>query len=130
MPFANNPKTYQVRVDGTLQPGVTAKDIILAMIARIGIGGGTGASSNIADSAIRALSMEERMTVCNMSIEAGARGGIDRARRHDLSIFNGRPFAPKGAAWDAAVERWRELPTDDGATYDKNSRSMPPRWSR
>ena len=116
----NKPKTYQVRVDGVLKPGVTAKDIILAMIARIGIGGGTGCIFEYCGSAIRALSMEERMTVCNMSIEAGARGGLIAPDDTTYQYMAGRPYAPKGAAWDAAVARWRELPTDEGAAYDKS----------
>jgi 3-isopropylmalate/(R)-2-methylmalate dehydratase large subunit len=116
----NKPKTYQVRVDGTLHPGVTAKDIILAMIARIGIGGGTGCIFEYCGPAIRALTMDERMTVCNMSIEAGARGGLIAPDDATYQYVNGRPYAPKGAAWAAAEKRWRELPTDDGATYDKS----------
>ena len=112
-------KTFAVRVDGTLKPGVTAKDIILALIARIGIGGGTGSVFEYCGSAIRALSMEERMTVCNMSIEGGARAGLIAPDDTTYQYVAGRPFAPKGADWDAAVARWRTLPTDDGATYDR-----------
>ena len=92
-----------------LKPGVTAKDIILALIARIGIGGGTGCVFEYTGSAIRALSMEERMTVCNMSIEGGARAGMIAPGRHDVPISShGRAFAPKGADWDAAVARWKQ----------------------
>jgi 3-isopropylmalate/(R)-2-methylmalate dehydratase large subunit len=115
----NKPKTYQVRVEGVLKPGVTAKDIILSMIARIGIGGGTGCIFEYCGPAIRALSMDERMTVCNMSIEAGARGGLIAPDDTTYQYVTGRPYAPKGPAWAAAEARWRELPTDDGATYDK-----------
>ncbi len=113
------PKTFLVRVDGTLRPGVSAKDIILALIARIGVGGGTGHVSEYAGSAIRALSMEERMTICNMSIEGGARAGLIAPDETTFAYLKGRAHAPKGAAWDEAVERWRRLPSDPGATYDK-----------
>jgi 3-isopropylmalate/(R)-2-methylmalate dehydratase large subunit len=111
-------KTYQVLVEGQLREGVTAKDIILNLISRIGIGGGTGCVFEYCGSAIRALSMEERMTVCNMSIEAGARAGLVAPDETTYKFLNGRPAAPKGADWDAAVARWKQLPTDDGATYD------------
>lgn len=111
-------KTYQVRVDGTLRPGVTAKDVILALIARIGVGGGTGCVFEYTGSAIRALSMEERMTVCNMSIEGGARAGMVAPDDTTYEYMCGRPFAPKGKEWEAAFVRWRQLPTDEGATYD------------
>ena len=113
-------KTYQVRVDGALKPGVSAKDIILALIARIGIGGGTGSVLEYCGSAIRSLSMEERMTVCNMSIEGGARAGLVAPDDSTYQYLAGREYAPKGAKWDEAVARWRQLPTDDGATYDKS----------
>jgi 3-isopropylmalate/(R)-2-methylmalate dehydratase large subunit len=113
-------KTYQVRVDGALKPGVSAKDIILALIARIGIGGGTGSIFEYCGSAIRSLSMEERMTVCNMSIEGGARAGLVAPDDTTYQYVAGRQYAPKGAAWDQAVARWRQLPTDDGVTYDKS----------
>jgi 3-isopropylmalate/(R)-2-methylmalate dehydratase large subunit len=116
----NKSKTYQVLVEGSLHSGVTAKDIILSMIARIGIGGGTGCVFEYCGPAIRALSMDERMTVCNMSIEAGARAGLIAPDDTTYQYMCGRPYAPKGAAWDAAVARWRTLPTDDGATYDKS----------
>jgi 3-isopropylmalate/(R)-2-methylmalate dehydratase large subunit len=112
-------KTFAVRVDGTLKPGVTAKDIILALLARIGIGGGTGCVIDYHGSAIRALSMEERMTVCNMSIEGGARAGLIAPDDTTYEYVAGRPFAPKGADWDTAVARWRTLPTDEDATYDR-----------
>jgi 3-isopropylmalate/(R)-2-methylmalate dehydratase large subunit len=113
------PKTFRVQIDGRLQPGVGAKDIILALIARIGIGGGTGHVIEYTGDAIRALSMEERMTVCNMSIEAGARAGLIAPDETTFAYLEGRDFAPKGAAWGEAVARWRALPSDEGATYDR-----------
>jgi 3-isopropylmalate/(R)-2-methylmalate dehydratase large subunit len=113
------PKTFEVRINGRLQRAVGAKDIVLAMIAQIGIGGGTGHVIEYTGAAIRALSMEERMTVCNMSIEAGARAGLIAPDETTFAYLKGREFAPKGAAWDEAVERWRKLPSDEGATYDK-----------
>jgi 3-isopropylmalate/(R)-2-methylmalate dehydratase large subunit len=113
-------KTFQVRVDGALRPGVSAKDIILALIAQIGIGGGTGSVFEYTGSAIRALSMEERMTVCNMSIEGGARAGMVAPDDTTFQYLAGRPHAPEGAAWDAAIARWKQLPTDDGAAYDRS----------
>jgi 3-isopropylmalate/(R)-2-methylmalate dehydratase large subunit len=111
-------KTFQVKVDGRLKPGVTAKDIILALIARIGVGGGTASVFEYTGGAIRALSMEERMTVCNMSIEGGARAGMVAPDDTTFQYLAGRPHAPNGAAWDAAVARWKLLPTDEGAAYD------------
>lgn len=111
--------TFEIRVDGTLRPGVSAKDIILAVIAKIGIGGGTGCVFEYTGSAIRALSMEERMTVCNMSIEGGARAGLVAPDDKTFEFLHGRQFAPKGADWDAAVARWKQLATDEGAVYDK-----------
>jgi 3-isopropylmalate/(R)-2-methylmalate dehydratase large subunit len=113
-------KTFEVRVDGVLRSGVSAKDIILALISRIGIGGGTGCVFEFRGSSIRALSMEERMTVCNMSIEGGARAGMIAPDDATYQFIAGRPYAPKDADWDAAVARWKQLPTDDGATYDKS----------
>jgi 3-isopropylmalate/(R)-2-methylmalate dehydratase large subunit len=112
-------KTFQVKVDGKLKAGVTAKDIILALIAKIGVGGGTASVFEYTGSAIRALSMEERMTVCNMSIEGGARAGLIAPDDATFEYLAGRPHAPKGAEWDAAVARWKQLPTDDGAAYDR-----------
>jgi len=112
-------RPYEIRVDGQLRSGVTAKDIILAVIAKIGIGGGTGCVFEYTGSAIRALSMEERMTICNMSIEGGARAGLVAPDDKTYEYLAGREFAPKGAAWDAAVARWKQLPTDEGATYAK-----------
>jgi 3-isopropylmalate/(R)-2-methylmalate dehydratase large subunit len=113
-------KSFEVLVDGELAPGVGAKDIILALIARIGIGGGTASVLEYRGSTIRALSMEERMTVCNMSIEGGARAGLIAPDDKTFEYLHGRTFAPKGAEWDAAVARWKTLPTDDGATYDRS----------
>ncbi len=112
-------KTYKVQVDGHPKPGVTAKDIILAVIAKIGIGGGTGSVFEYRGAAIRALSMEERMTVCNMSIEAGARAGMIAPDDTTYQYISGRHFAPQGPAWDAALARWRQLPTDGDARFDK-----------
>jgi 3-isopropylmalate/(R)-2-methylmalate dehydratase large subunit len=112
------PKTYEVRVDGRLRPGVGAKDVILALIARIGIGGGTGHVFEYRGEAIRALSMEQRMTICNMSIEGGARAGLVAPDDTTFEYVHGRRHAPQGAAWDAAVAGWRTLPTDDGAAFD------------
>jgi len=111
-------KSFAVRVDGALKAGVTAKDIILAVIAKIGIGGGTGCVLEYVGSTIRALTMEERMTVCNMSIEGGARAGLIAPDDKTFEFIAGRTYAPKGAEWDAAVARWRGLPSDEGATYD------------
>lgn len=112
------PKTCEIRVEGTLHPGVTAKDIILAIIAQIGVGGGTGYVLEYTGAAIRALSMEERMTICNMSIEAGARAGMIAPDETTFAWLKGRPHAPNGTAWQAAIEHWRTLPTDAGASYD------------
>jgi len=113
------PKTFEVKVTGRLQPGVGAKDIILALIARIGVGGGTGHVFEFTGEAIQALSMEARMTLCNMSIEGGARAGLVAPDETTFAYLKGRQFAPQGAAWDEAVESWRKLPTDAGATYDR-----------
>ena len=113
------PKTLEVRVDGSLMPGVTAKDIILALCAKIGTGGATGYVIEYTGSAIESLDMDGRMTVCNMSIEAGARAGMIAPDEKAFAYLEGRDFAPKGADWDAAVERWKQLRTDEGASYDK-----------
>ena len=113
------PRTLQIRAEGRLRPGVTAKDLILAVIARIGIAGGTGQVIEYTGSAVRALSMEERMTVCNMSIEAGARAGMIAPDDVTFEYLAGRPRAPKGADWDRAVARWRTLQTDPGARFDR-----------
>ncbi len=114
----NKPKTMAVRVNGRLHEGVTAKDIILAIIAKIGIGGGTGYVFEYMGEAIRALPMEGRMTICNMSIEGGARAGMIAPDETTFEWVAGRPYAPKGADFDRAVEAWRQLPTDDGAVFD------------
>ena len=114
-----DPNTYEVRVDGRLAPGVSSKDIILALIARIGVGGGTGHVFEYRGEAIRALTMEQRM-ICNMSIEGGARAGLIAPDDTTFEYVHGRPHAPQGAAWDEAVERWRRLPTDSAATYDRS----------
>ncbi|MCC7498642.1 MAG: 3-isopropylmalate dehydratase large subunit [Bryobacterales bacterium] len=113
-------KTYQVNINGSLKPGVTAKDVILALIARIGIGGGTHTVFEYCGSTIRALSMEERMTICNMSIEGGARAGLIAPDDTTFQYMHGRRFMPKGAAWDAALDRWKQLPSDEGAVYDRS----------
>src|SRR5262250_1108884 len=107
----NKPKTFAVTVEGQLKPGVTAKDVILAVISKIGIGGGTGCVIEYTGSAIRALSMEERMTVCNMSIEAGARAGMIAPDDTSFQYLAGRPRAPRGAEWDRALATWRALPS-------------------
>jgi len=112
------PRTFEVRVDGQLRPGVTAKDLILAVIARIGVGGGAGHVLEYTGSAVRALSMEQRMTVCNMSIEAGARAGMVAPDETTFEYLAKTPRAPKGAAWDRALAAWRALPSDAGALYD------------
>jgi 3-isopropylmalate/(R)-2-methylmalate dehydratase large subunit len=114
----SKPKTMEIRVNGTLGHGVTAKDIILAIIGKIGTDGATGYAVEYTGEAIRALSMEGRMTVCNMSIEAGARAGMIAPDEKTFAYIQGKPFAPAGEDWDEAVAAWRELPTDPGATYD------------
>ncbi|HWM15408.1 MAG TPA: 3-isopropylmalate dehydratase large subunit [Microbacterium sp.] len=111
-------KTMAITVDGTLKPGVTAKDIILAVIAKIGTGGGQGYVLEYRGSAIRALSMEGRMTICNMSIEAGARAGMVAPDETTFAYLEGRAHAPRGQDWDDAVAYWRTLPTDEGAVFD------------
>ncbi|SOX52981.1 3-isopropylmalate dehydratase large subunit [Mycobacterium ahvazicum] len=111
-------KTMAVNVDGELRPGVTAKDIILALIAKIGTGGGQGHVIEYRGSAIESLSMEGRMTVCNMSIEAGARAGMVAPDETTYEFLRGRPHAPTGARWDAALQYWQQLRTDDGAVFD------------
>src|SRR5919205_941269 len=111
----SRPKQMAVTVDGELPPGVSAKDVILAVIAEIGTGGGQGHVIEYAGEPIEALSMEARMTVCNMSIEAGARAGMIAPDETTFAYLKGRPHAPQGADWGAAVENWRQLRTDDGA---------------
>jgi 3-isopropylmalate/(R)-2-methylmalate dehydratase large subunit len=114
------PKNCEIRVEGKLSPSVSAKDIILALIAKIGIGGGTGHVFEYTGSAIRGLTMEERMTICNMSIEGGARAGLIAPDETTFNYLKGREHSPKGEDWEKAVIRWKSLPTDDGAAYDKS----------
>lgn len=111
-------KTMAINVEGTLKPGVTSKDIILAVIAKIGTGGGQGYVLEYRGSAIRSLSMDARMTICNMSIEAGARAGMIAPDETTFEYVKGRPHAPEGADWDAAVADWKQLHTDEGARFD------------
>jgi 3-isopropylmalate/(R)-2-methylmalate dehydratase large subunit len=111
-------KTMAITVEGELRPGVTAKDIILAVIAQIGTNGGQGYVLEYRGSAIRSLSMEGRMTICNMSIEAGARAGMVAPDATTYAYLKGRPHAPEGADWDAAVAYWNTLATDDDAVFD------------
>ncbi len=116
----HRPRNYEVRVDGRLPAGVSAKDVILALIARIGVGGGTGHVFEFTGSGMGALDMEERMTVCNMAIEGGARAGLVAPDEVTFQYLAGRPAAPKGAAWDRALTRWRTLPSDPGARFDRS----------
>ena len=116
---AKKMKNMQVRVEGTLGPGVTAKDIVLAVIGRIGTAGGTGHALEFAGSAIRALSMEGRMTLCNMAIEAGARVGMVAVDEKTIEYVKGRPFAPRGELWERAVAVWRTLVSDPDAHFDR-----------
>lgn len=116
---ARKSKTMLVRVEGDLPPGVTAKDIALAVIGEIGTAGGTGYAIEFAGSAIRSLSMEGRMTLCNMAIEAGARAGMVGADEVTIDYIKGRPFAPQGALWDQAVAYWRTLKSDEDAVFDR-----------
>ncbi len=113
------PKTMAVEVDGELPPGVTAKDVVLAIIGRLGTGGGIGHVIEYRGSAIRALSMEGRMTLCNMSIEAGARAGMVAPDEVTYAYLQGRRHAPSGAAWEQALDDWQSLVTDDGAVFDR-----------
>ena len=115
---AKKMKNLQVRVEGALPPGVTAKDIVLAIIGRIGTAGGNGHALEFAGSAIADLSVEGRMTICNMAIEAGARVGMVAVDQKTIDYVRGRPFAPKGAHWDAAVAQWRDLVSDADAVFD------------
>ena len=116
------PKTMSVTIDGALAAGVTAKDVVLGLIARIGAGGAVGHVIEYRGSTVRALSMEERMTLCNMAVEAGGRTGMVAPDDATFEYLAGRPFAPKGAAWDAAVAAWRGLATDDDARFDREVR--------
>lgn len=113
------PETMAITIDGTLQEGVTAKDVILAIIGKIGTGGGAGAIVEYRGEVIRNLSMEARMTICNMSIEGGAKAGMIAPDETTFEYIKGREYAPKGADWEAALEDWRTLPTDEGATFDR-----------
>ncbi len=113
------PRTLAINVSGALRPGVTAKDLILAVIGKIGVSGGTGHVIEYRGEAIRALDMDGRMTVCNMSIEAGARAGMIAPDETTYAYLSGRPRAPQGADWERAVERWKQLPTDAGARFDR-----------
>jgi 3-isopropylmalate/(R)-2-methylmalate dehydratase large subunit len=116
--WQRKPKRMRITVDGVLGPHVSAKDVVLAIIARIGAAGAVGYAIEYAGSAIRALSMEGRMTLCNMTIEAGSRTGMIAPDDTAFQYLYGRPRAPKGALWDSAVMAWRLLPTDDGAVFD------------
>lgn len=112
------PKTFAVNIEGHLHPGVTAKDLILSIIGQVGVSGGAGHVFEYRGSAVRALSMEQRMTVCNMSIEAGARAGMIAPDETTFAYLEGRPRAPRGDAWQEAVARWRSLKTDEAAPFD------------
>ena len=116
----HKPKTYEVRFEGIMPKGIVAKDLILALIAKIGIGGGTGHVLEYRGSAIQHLSMEARMTICNMSIEGGARAGMVAPDDTTIEYLAGRPGAPEGADWEKAAAAWRRLPTDEGASFDRS----------
>jgi 3-isopropylmalate/(R)-2-methylmalate dehydratase large subunit len=117
--WQKKPKAMRITVDGRLGAGVNAKDVILAIIAKIGAGGGVGHAVEYAGSAIRAMSMDERMTLCNMSIEGGARSGMVAPDETTFAYLEGRPFAPRGDAWVAALAHWKTLPSDPGAVFDR-----------
>jgi 3-isopropylmalate/(R)-2-methylmalate dehydratase large subunit len=114
-------KNMRVRVDGAMPPGVTAKDIVLAIIGKIGTAGGTGHAIEFAGDTVEKLSIEGRMTICNMAIEAGARAGMIAVDDKTIEYFRGRPYAPKGAMWDLAVQAWREMKSDPDARFDKEA---------
>ena len=116
---AKKSKSMLIAVEGRLKPGVTAKDVALYIIGQIGTAGGTGYAIEFGGEAIRSLSMEGRMTLCNMAIEAGARSGMVAVDQTTIDYVKGKPFAPKGEAWDKAVEYWRTLVSDEGAVFDK-----------
>jgi 3-isopropylmalate/(R)-2-methylmalate dehydratase large subunit len=116
------PRSMAITVNGTLPPGITAKDVILGIIARIGVAGGVGHVIEYRGEAIRSLSMAGRMTICNMSIEAGARAGMIAPDETTFGYLKGRPYAPRDADWETALEAWRSLSTDDGATFDTEIR--------
>ena len=117
--WQKKPQTMRVTIDGTIAQGITGKDIILAIIAEIGAAGATGYVLEYAGSGIRALSIEGRLSLCNMSIEAGGRAGMVAPDDKTYAYLAGKPYAPNGAEWDKAVAFWRTLPTDDGATFDR-----------
>lgn len=119
MIWQRKPGTLRVNVEGELSRAVSAKDVILAIIENIGVGGGAGHVIEYAGAAIRAMSMEARMTLCNMSIEGGARAGMVAPDATTFSYMEGRPYAPRGSAWEAALASWKMLPTDDGARFDR-----------
>src|SRR5262245_14159960 len=112
-------KNFEIRVDGQLKTGVTAKDVILLVLSKVGFGGGTGSVFEYTGSAIRSLNMDSRMTICNMSIEGGARAGMIAPDDATFQYLAGRPMAPSGKEWDSALEKWRKLKSDEGAVYDQ-----------
>ncbi len=116
----SKPMSFEVRFDGELSPGVTAKDMILSFIREVGVGGGAGYVLEYTGSAIKNLDMEARMTICNMSIEAGARAGIIAPDETTFAYLKGRPYAPEGEAWEKALQDWQTLPSDEGAAYDRS----------
>src|SRR5690606_11766285 len=118
--WQSRPKTLEIRIDGEIAPGVAAKDIILAIIAKFGTDMGTGHIVEYTGEAIRKLTMEERMTICNMSIEAGARAGLISPDETTVEYLRGRKYAPQGEAFDKAAEDWLSLASDEGAAYDKS----------
>ncbi|HEX6212279.1 MAG TPA: 3-isopropylmalate dehydratase large subunit [Methylomirabilota bacterium] len=120
--WQRKPRTMRITVEGRLAPGVSAKDVILAIIATLGAGGGVGHALEYAGAVVRALSIGERATVCNMSIEAGARAGMVAPDETTFAYLRGRPFAPKGAAWETAMGSWASLPSDPGAVFDREVR--------
>ena len=120
--WQRKPRAMRITVEGRLGPGVTAKDVILSIIATLGIGGGVGHAIEYAGSTIRAMSMEERLTVCNMSIEAGARSGMVAPDETTFAWLQGRPFAPAGEAWATALAYWKTLPSDPNARFDREAR--------
>ncbi|EQD51416.1 3-isopropylmalate dehydratase, large subunit, partial [mine drainage metagenome] len=115
----SRPRTMEVRIEGRAPQGITPKDLILAVIGQIGAAGGTGYVIEFTGEAVRALSMEGRMTLCNMAIEAGARAGLVAPDSITFDYIKGRPYAPKGELWEKAVDFWKSLPSDPQATYDR-----------
>jgi len=122
MIWQRKPKTLRITIDGALRGGVAAKDVILSIIAKIGIGGGAGHVIEYAGSTLKAMSMEARMTVCNMSIEAGARAGMMAPDDTTFAYMEGRPYAPQGEAWQTALAFWKTLPSEPGAAFDKEAK--------